>query len=312
MFSQLRSLITKNWMAKLACLFIAISVWFWVDIQQTGTSTYEVPIEYTNVNDQLIIAEESSRVVKVSLEGPKTTLIRTDPSDLNVQLNLSQEDAGEKLFWARDLAIQHPENIKVASVRPRNVRVILEKRLTKTVPVQSTISSNPPPEFEYKTSVDPETATLIGPENTIKDIQRIPLPSQSLQNKTSDFSVADLEVKFPREVSLDYPSKNSFTLNIQISEKQITRQIKNIPVTVKNIPAGSKASVEPSEIDLKIQGPIRKVRSLTPDDITVTVKAPKKGSNIAIRVAEIDTPEDINIVNNNGDIPAFKVRLESL
>jgi YbbR domain-containing protein len=109
MFSRLRSILFKNWIPKLACLAFAFGLWFWVAIQQTGQSQYEVPVEFRNKPQDLYITDQSTRNVIVTLQGPKTSLYRTSSSDITASIDLRGQSEGTKTFWSSELTIRHPK-----------------------------------------------------------------------------------------------------------------------------------------------------------------------------------------------------------
>lgn len=313
--SKIRSILFKNWIPKLTCLAIAIGLWFWVSIQQTGEVQFEVPVEFTNVPPNLVVADQNPRNVTVTLQGPKKTLFSTDSSNIYARVDLSGYESGTKVFWSSEINLESPKNLRVYSVTPRKIEVRLTRRSEKTLPVQPTVQAGPPEGMEYKISVKPETATVYGPSDTIRDMESLSLKAINLSEKSPDTYSYDREARPPREVELSFPTGNSFRVQAYVYEKRIRRTIKNIPVQVTDVPAGMKAVVEPSSIDLQVQGPQRQVKNLTAEDIEVKVKAPNKQAGQSIRVAgaaEISLPENIKRVNEDGEITALRVQLEPL
>lgn len=311
MIRRLRSILFQNWMPKLACLLIAGGLWFWVAIQQSGEERFQVPINYQNVRGDLIVSEQSNRQVSVALQGPQSILLRTDPSDITVTLDLSKQTAGAKTLWSRELTIQHPRGLEINSVRPRTLRVVLEQRSRRTLTIQPTITEEPPEGYKYNLTVSPETGTVIGPQPAVSELETLRLRGQSLGDRTASFN-ATLPVQLPESVQLEYPADNAFELRVEVYQVEITRTIKNVPVTVREVPAGMKGVVEPGEIDLVVRGPRDQVENLNPEDVDVSVKAPEKGSDLVIRVASIQLPDGVELIEKEREIPAFKVHLENL
>jgi YbbR domain-containing protein len=312
MFSRLRSILFKNWIPKLACLAFAFGLWFWVAIQQTGQSQYEVPVEFRNKPQDLYITDQSTRNVIVTLQGPKTSLYRTSSSDITASIDLRGQSEGTKTFWSSELTIRQPKGLQVYDISPQNIRVKLVNRSEKTVPVEPRVEGDLPEGFRYGVSVDPDTAILLGANDTLRDIQSLDLSSVALDNRNAGTETLDLRANVPSEAQLQYPETNSFQLTLSVTEETIRRTISEIPVTVTGVPAGQRALVEPPSVELEVRGPQRTVEDLRPEDIDVTVPAPEKGSGLKIRVADVSLPENVELVNEDGAVSAMKVKLESL
>lgn len=314
--SQLRTILFKNWIPKLTCLLIAIGLWFWVSIQQTGQVQFEVPIEFINSPPNLVVADRNPRNVTVTLQGPKKTLFSTDSSNIHARINLRGYEPGTKIFWSSEIKLDSPQSLRVYSISPRKIEVRLARRSERTLDVRPSVEPGPPEGFEYKVSVSPETATVFGPDETVESMGMVPLQSIDLSNSQDpDTYTFVREARIPSDIKLSYPSENSFSVQVHVYQKRIQRTINNIPVTVTNVPAGMEAIVEPSTIDLQVKGPQQQVKNLTPEDIEVRVEAPSKQAGQSIRVAgaaEISLPEGIKRVNKDGEITALRVQLESL
>ncbi|MFB6344800.1 MAG: YbbR-like domain-containing protein [bacterium] len=315
MISRLRSILLKNWIPKLSCLLIAIGLWFWVSIQQTGQAQFEVPVEFINTPSDLMVAGRTPRNVTVTLEGPKKTLFGTDSANIHARINLGGYENGRKVFWSSEIKLEHPKSLRLESISPRKIEVRLAQRSEATLDVEPTISSGPPETLEFKTSVKPDTATVFGPEQKIESLRSVDLRELDLSDLDPDTHTFARQANLPSGVNLSYPEKNSFTVRVYVYERKIQRTIKNISVGVTDVPAGMKASVEPSKIDLQVKGPISKVKGLSADDITIKVSAPDKESGQSIRVvgdADINLPDGVKRINPTGDITALRVQLESL
>jgi YbbR domain-containing protein len=302
----------KNWIPKLACLAFAFGLWFWVAIQQTGQSQYEVPVEFRNKPENLFVTNQSTRNVIVTLQGPKTTLYRTSSSDITAFIDLRGQSEGTKTFWSSELTIRQPQRLQVYDVSPQNIRVNLISRSEKTVSVEPQVEGELPDGLRYRSNLEPDTATILGGSETLREIEQLELSPVSLDNREAGTETLDLRTNLPPEIQLQYPESNSFQLTLAVNEETVRRTLSEVPIAVTNVPAGQQAVVEPSSVDLDVRGPERTVEDLQPEDIDVTVPAPEKGSGLKIRVADVELPDDVELVNEDGAVSAIKVKIESL
>lgn len=311
MFSRLRSILFQNWIPKLTCLLIAVGLWFWVAIQQTGRTEFEVPIEFQNKPDDLYVTDQSTRNVTVTLQGPKTSLFRTSTSEITAILDLRGQTAGTRTFWSSELTIQQPQGLRVYDVSPQNIRVDLVNRSEKRVSVDPQLNGSLPEGYNYRVSVEPSTATVVGPVDALETLDDLPLSSVTLNNRETGTETLELEAMLPVGLEMSSPETNSFRVTLEVFRETINRTIQDVPVSVRNVPAGMRAIVEPSRIDLEVVGPEPTVRDLQPEDVDVTVPAPEKGAGLKIRVADVSLPEGVEVVDGDGTISAIKVKLES-
>lgn len=312
MLSKLRAFLFQDWIPKLTCLLIAVGLWFWVAIQQSGRLKFKVPVETVNKPSDVVVTNRNPRNVTLVLSGLKKRLYQTSASDLSARLNLDGQTPGTKVFWSSKLNIGSPEDLEVVDVVPRKIRVELARRSEKKVPVKPRVGNTPPEAYNYRLSVSPETATLLGSDEILREINRIMLTSIDLSGRDSGTETLQREAELPRRVQLIEPATNEFEVTVEVYQEQITRTVKDVPVTVKEIPAGMRARVEPSSMDLTVRGPRRTVESLQPSDITVNVDAPEKISSLVIRVADVTLPENVELVEGEEAVSAVKVKLESL
>lgn len=312
MFKQLRALLFQDWIPKLTCLLIAVGLWFWIATQQSGQSTYEVPVDYVNIPENLILTDQSTRNILVTLQGPKTTLIRTSASDIVAQLDLSRQSAGSKPFWSSELDIRRPRDLQVYNIEPQKVRVDLVSRSEKVLDVQPNFTAPPVDKYKYNYEIKPDTAVIVGPDKTLDTIQSLGVQSVDLSQRDSGQYSFDLSANLPDGVRLKWPKEKSFNFQATITEKKIEKVVEDVPVSVTNVPSGMKTVVEPNSVNVRVRGPKSVVESLEADNINVNVEAPAKDAGRVIRVAEIELPENVQLVNGEDNIPALKVTLEPI
>lgn len=311
MFKSLRGLVLRNPGPKLACFLVAFGLWFWVTIQQSGEAEFEVPITYVNVPGDIIVADRSNRVVHVTLQGAKTSLLSTDATDLSVQLDLSGQTPGEKAFWSRELGVDVPRGLQLVSIRPRTMRVILKQRVEKTLPVGPAVGNSPPDGYDYRLTVSPDTASVYGSEEALRGMEELTLEPLELANRTSSFTRDNLPAQLPSNVQLRYPPRNQFQVSVEIFQLEITRTFEQVPVMVVDVPPGRRAVVEPSAIELSVRGPKRTVQRLSPEDLRVAVQAPDTGNEVQIRLPDIELPGDVQLIDEAPETRTFKVRLQN-
>lgn len=308
MISRLKGLFTNNWMAKLFCLLLALSLWTWVKVQQTAEERFDVQVEFRNLPDDFVLTQDSDRVVSVTLSGPKTTLNRIDASQVGVEIDASQFEPGENSVRILEWNLEYPRGLNIESIQPPRVNVFLERRSDKVVQVDPNIAEPPPQGFEYEVSVTPDTAVVRGASQTLEELAEIDLTAVDLSDHDTGFSRHGVPAELPGGVSLQYPDTNAFVLTFDIFEPVVTRTVSGITVDVLGVPEGQQGIVEPSEINLEIRGPRGDIEKLTPGDVVAEVRPSSDGSP-TIRQARITLPDGVELAGGQPDQRTVRVRL---
>jgi YbbR domain-containing protein len=310
MLTQIKGLITNNWMAKLFCLLFALSLWGWVKVQQTAEENFEVQVNFRNLPDDFVVTQDSDEVVSVTLSGPKTTLNRTDASEVQVEIDASQFDPGENSVRILPWNLEYPRGLTIESIQPPRVNVFLERRTDKTVQLDANVSEPPPEGFEYDVTVSPDSAVVRGSAMVLEDISQIDLEPVDLSNHDTGFVVDGVTAELPEGVDLVRPDTNSFTVRFDVYEPIVTRTISGISVTVLGGQEGEEWILEPSELTLDIRGPRRSIQALEAEDIVAEVRPPRSGES-PIREAQVDLPDELELAGGQPDRRAVQIQAPS-
>ena len=309
MLRILKNLIVKNALAKLICLFLAVSLWGWVKIQQTAERQFDASVEYQNLPEEFVVTDESDREVSVVLSGPKSTLNRITEQDVQIEIDAGPFEAGENLVRILPWNLEYPRGLDIESIQPPRLNVVLEERKRKEVKIEPRISEGPPEGFEYRMNVDPDTAVIYGSANNLEEIDEVQLQPVDLSGRDTSFLQHGVRAELPQAVQIEYPEDERFTLEFEIYEPIEQRLIENVPVTVLNVPPGFEPEVEPLDLDLKIKGPKRRLLGLSPEQIRAEVRAPEAREEPVIRQARIRLPEPFELTSGQQDRLTVRVRL---
>ncbi|MFM6956608.1 MAG: CdaR family protein [Ignavibacteria bacterium] len=163
---------------------------------------------------------------------------------------------------------------KVVEVLPENIMLKTGMLFRQSVPVQSRISINPAEGYMVigKVKIEPDSIVLRGNGSIIPTLRSW---------ATANMSFSDLTGPFSFTVPLQDSLQNLVTSAVkevvisgdiqQIAE--IT--IDDVPIIIAGAPSNSEHSIEPSRISLHIRGGVRRLASLSPDDIKAIVYYPQ-------------------------------------
>mgnify|MGYP002778267071 CR=1 FL=1 len=168
-------LLTDHFAWKLLSLVLAALLWVAVVDEPNLTTTINVPVEFRNKPADLEIASDTPERVQLQVRGPRGRVTEAAASRTAVILNLAQKGEsarpGEQTFTISDDVIDLPPRVTLERAMPAQLRITLERRLRRDVPVQLRVMGPAPEGWRVKsTEVYPERVAVVGPERRVKQI----------------------------------------------------------------------------------------------------------------------------------------------
>ncbi|UCH23372.1 MAG: diadenylate cyclase [Deltaproteobacteria bacterium] len=116
----------ENWRHKLGALGVVIVAWFVLASQQDVNISIAAPIQYVNLSHQMALDQRSAKTVNLKLSGRRNSVRALKEQDVRVQVDLKRLSAGNHLIKLAAKNIDLPLGVKVESVTPQEIRVILK------------------------------------------------------------------------------------------------------------------------------------------------------------------------------------------
>ena len=151
-------------------LALALSLWLFVTDRENPTEAQtfnsSIPIELVNVPESLAVANVAETGARIRIEAPKNDLDGLQSEDFEARLDLGGLTEGTHSVFVE---VTPPNSrINVIDVMPAQVEVTIEPLQRKDVPVRVTTIGSPVNGFEVSGErVDPDTATVSGPESIV-------------------------------------------------------------------------------------------------------------------------------------------------
>lgn len=162
-------LLTENIMAKLLSVLIAFLLWVAIVDEPELIETVTVPIEYRNLANNLDLAADAPGRIQLQVRGPRGRLNEVSPDRTNLVLDLGEmTQASSRTFTIQETSINLPANVSLVRAMPSQLRVKLERRIFKDLPV--TISYEKTLETSFKVisaDIYPQTIKVVGPESRV-------------------------------------------------------------------------------------------------------------------------------------------------
>ncbi|MBM3726618.1 MAG: hypothetical protein FJW40_14490 [Acidobacteria bacterium] len=137
------------------------------------TSTLSVPVQYRNLGWDLEISSDLPAAVMVQVRGPQSAVREMAGPRAAVQLDLSTlTRAGERTFTMRDTITGLSSRLGVVNAVPSQLRVTVERRTAREVPVDVKYASLPEGFRMVSADVTPDVLRILGPETLVRKVNR--------------------------------------------------------------------------------------------------------------------------------------------
>ena len=167
-------IITRNFGWKLTSLLVAFAIWLGLSGSRESTTSITAAVQYRNIPKSLQISSEMVERVHFVVRGPSLTLSRLSSQTLPLVIDLSGvRGPGESTFTISRENANLPEAIMLERAIPSQVRLTLELRVARTVPVSVRYSNVPEGMRVVSSTLVPDKLTIIGPESRVKAINEV-------------------------------------------------------------------------------------------------------------------------------------------
>jgi YbbR domain-containing protein len=163
-----RRAVWNNFGLKLLSLALAIGLWLVVARDPVAEVAVEVPIEFSNMPQNLEISSENIPRIQIRLSGPERLVRRLQPSDVYYGLDLGTVKAGERTFDLIPAQVHKPSSVAVEQVIPSQFHVAFDVRETRQVPVNPKVVGA---RVAYRVEVEPSRITISGPQKRVSEIE---------------------------------------------------------------------------------------------------------------------------------------------
>ena len=232
--------------------FMALSLWFIVNLNSEYRITINIPIELGGLppNMALVDSLPESLQVEVSGDGWKLVTLNSNPPEIPINVVEGEVNVFEQV--RQRLTVE--QNVNVLKVSPLFLNIGLESRISKKIPVQLVTQLS----FEDRYGLvkdpvyQPDSITITGAQSHVNKIERWIIPDiLSLNNIHEDITqIIEVSSNNPLlDVDVD-----QITFSADVSE--FTEGEVSVYIRTRDIPRGSIINYNPSTVTIKFDVPI--------------------------------------------------------
>jgi YbbR domain-containing protein len=259
--------LTDNLGLKAVSILLGFSLWYAVAREQDAEFALSIPIELRDLPEGLEVIGESVQQVEVRLRGPAEILRRLTPQDVNIGVDLSDAEPGERLAYLTPRDVAAPFAARVMRVAPTSVKIDLDRTLEKTVAIIPRVVGAPAENFEiHHIALTPRDIAIVGPASRVEGLEQVttqPVSADGLREPYSRVVRVELDplVRLARETTVE--------LTIDVREVHLRKEFSKVALKIR--PDDVKARLSPATIRVVLDGPRSVVSVLTGEDIEAEI-----------------------------------------
>jgi len=302
---QIRSIL-KNFPTLFTAIAFAVAVWIFAVTQADPTETRTYPraleMEIIGLDPDLMIVNDISRQVSISLRAPSTILnqLENDSNLINATLDLSGLGSGIHTLTPQvSITISPAEIIRV---NPATVFIKLDSIITESFPIKIRMLGNPAIGFEVQTpELSSEEVTISGPQSLVESIDQVIAEvsivdvSESIE-RTVDIVAIDTEGQGVEGITIN---PKSIRVSIPVTQRGGFRVVVVKIVTIGQIAPGYRLT------NIYSMPPTVTIYSSDPNLVegipgfveTTPINLNGASEDLEIKAA-LNLPEGINVVGN--------------
>ncbi|HEX9779572.1 MAG TPA: CdaR family protein [Geopsychrobacteraceae bacterium] len=183
-------LVTENWMLKLTSLVFAMILWMFIMGERRLEVGYAIPLHLQNVPKALLVANEVPSQVDVRISGPRTLLLKVNPNDMSIVVDLTDLQPGLTTFKRLEERLNLPSGLRVTRLSPSFIDLKLERIREKRVPIKVVLTGEPLPGYRVAgLKAIPEQALIEGAESELKRVSEVTTEPVDLEGVKESFSL---------------------------------------------------------------------------------------------------------------------------
>jgi YbbR domain-containing protein len=257
--------LAENWPAKMLSLAFALILFMFNQMSNLSTRTFLVPLSI-EANPALAVISPESLNARVSLRSSDEGIKSILDGDIEAFVDLGRHET-EGLYHAPVQIRKKGSALTVEpleiTVRPQQIAVSLDRRLSKTLPVFADIRGHAAAGFDLVSfSVSPEEIAVSGPLSILEPIESLKTTPAGIEGRNSDFRVM-VNVPSPDPL-VSIRGDGRAELFIIIRPSVLVRNVDGIPFALSGLREGLYADLAGRTGSIRIEAEQSKLDSFRP------------------------------------------------
>ena len=230
--------------------FIALCLWFIVNLSRDFNITIQVPVLLTNLSEDVTLSSDVPETASVSLTGEGWKLISVYSNPPRVLVNAEVNDVNLAEQVRNQIGVF--SDLNVVRVEPSRIMIETERKETKRVPIRNLVNITIRDQFGLlrEPQIIPDSVTITGAESMIRELEEWYTEERDLREISGN---VQREIRVAQATGISVEPQNVM-LNLEVSE--FTEAEIRVPIRTRNLPVDSAVSYNPSTITVRFDVPI--------------------------------------------------------
>ena len=246
----------SNFGLKVLALIIALGLW--LAGHRDTERAIEVPVEFRNIPQDLMVMDNRIDYVVLRLMGPRTLVSTLDSQTLKLSLDLGGAKSGSASFPLGADDFNVPRGVAIGRITPPVIHLRLEPVVKRTLAVTVRLSGKPAAGYMIgETSANPRTVLVQGPAEEVKRLSTIDTISVDIEDSRSSIK---RKVRLTTDGKPLTISPDQVEVAVNVEEQQIVREFDRVEVQAKDFKGAY--TISPQWVKLRLAGPKSVVEKL--------------------------------------------------
>ncbi len=261
---------------KLLSVCIALLAWYWVQGKKIDEDHIRVELDWS-FDSALVTTDSLPDAVMVTIIGPRSAMKRAMQNPPRLNVDLGNIGVGEHQIDLRTYKFDTTlPNVRVLNYSPSVLKIALDERFTKTVPVEATTAGASPVGYKFeRVTVRPALVELEGPRTVVQGVERVRTQPIDISDIMATDDVPVALSSLPSGVSTSTAWEGYAT--VEIRNLSARRQISSVPVVMLRTPDWQTLE-ENETVTVVLEGPSYVINEMTYNEIFAVVRLPENSS----------------------------------
>lgn len=265
----MRRAIFNNLPLKLVSLALAFILWVLVMGGKRSIIEFkDVPLQFKNLPPAMSLTGDTVDAVNVRLRASDTILNTLSTGQIDISLDLSNVTHGEQYIPITFDKIRVPFGAEVIKVTPPTIRLLVERKLEKEIPIVPNFGGSLAPRYKLiRFSLSPSRVTITGAESEVQEVGEATTDLIPLEGRKEGFSgVVNIAVAHP---NVSIIGQRTTQVSVEIGEANVEMTLADIPISFSSQIYLTMA--EPSTVSVTIKAPSEILRQINTERIIATI-----------------------------------------
>jgi len=186
---MLRVLVENFWL-KVLSLAVAVLLWLAIQGDANTTTAVSVQLQYRNIPPQLEFSSDLAETAYIEVRGPTVRLNSLNLSNAAIAIDLgTHHRPGERTYSILEENVKLPPGVTFLRAVPAQIRIRLEPRVVKQVPVIPRFEDLPDGYAVVSQQSNPPVVQIIGPESRVNSLDHVETDALEIDVNRGDSQV---------------------------------------------------------------------------------------------------------------------------